>query len=396
MDPRQNQQPTQPLTPPAAPTKLQNEAASYVGHLESSLDALKISQAKQAPTGPMIEGKEMGEQILNKQQFPFQKPLRTFEGDIADALKSKNISVAKIAIAEKVKKEAIQKKATVIPAAAPSPAPVTTQLKTPPQALSQAQPQTPPRIRPASPVVKNLLLFIMSILLVGGGGYLLYTFYWLPKSKEVTIPKVTIESLVPSDNQKELFFPPASEKTLADLLRQERDSVKIPQGSIEDVYITSGNPRHFITSQDLLSNLKATPPDEFVRTLEPQYMFGIHSFNGNNPFIILKTNYYQSAFAGMLTWEATMANDLDEVFSRDSQTTTAPQSTPLSTADILIKQKPFVDTVIKNKDVRVLTNQYGRITLLYTFIDNQTILIATNEFTLSEVLDRLINRRYVR
>jgi len=62
----------------------------------------------------------------------------------------------------------------------------------------------------------------------------------------------------------------------------------------------------------------------------------------------------------------------------------------------LRRSKPFVDVVIKNKDVRMLTDEYEHPILLYTFADKDTIILTTNEFTLKEILDRMTNRRFVR
>ena len=46
-------------------------------------------------------------------------------------------------------------------------------------------------------------------------------------------------------------------------------------------------------------------------------MIGVYSWNGNQPFIILKTDSYENAFAGMLSWEKNIAGDLSALFPRN-------------------------------------------------------------------------------
>ena len=289
-----------------------------------------------------------------KVSYPFQKPLRTFEGDIADTIKGQNISIAKIAIAEKVKKE---NNGLISPV-------------------------------PPSPLFKNLLLFFSSIILVAGGLYMFYEFYYVPKSKVIIVNKTIVPNIIVSDIDIEVTI---------ETMQAEINKISLPENSIANLYITKGqgDTKKLINAQEFLSSLKVNAPDQFIRTLLPDFMLGVHSFNGNNPFIILKTTLYQSAFAGMLKWETTLVDDMSLLFSK----TVSPQNivaTPAqSTADILVISKPFTDLVIKNKDVRALTNQYGRITLLYTFLDKETILITTNEFTLKEILNRMTNRKFV-
>ena len=88
----------------------------------------------------------------------------------------------------------------------------------------------------------------------------------------------------------------------------------------------------------------------------------------------------------MLAWELHMNEDLSPLFGEVLEKTTST-STPL--------REPFVfeDSIIKNKEVRVLKDTKGTIRLLYSFIDRETLVITTNESTFSEVLTRLTSQR---
>ena len=67
-------------------------------------------------------------------------------------------------------------------------------------------------------------------------------------------------------------------------------------------------------------------------------------------------------------------------------------SAPLLTTDAYTSGS-FQDVVIRNKEARVLKNSDGLIILLYAFLDPNTIVITTNEYTFIEVLTRYASQR---
>ncbi len=56
----------------------------------------------------------------------------------------------------------------------------------------------------------------------------------------------------------------------------------------------------------------------------------------------------------------------------------------------------FVNKIIANKDVREFTTTDGRLLFLYSFVDSATLVVASNESALSEILTRLEKQAYVR
>lgn len=132
-----------------------------------------------------------------------------------------------------------------------------------------------------------------------------------------------------------------------------------------------------INTEKFFSMVESRIPGALLRSLDNSFLFGIHSFNGNQPFLVLKTNFYENAAAGMYSWENDMAGEILPLFG------IAPQNS----SDIY--RRAFVDSVIKNKDVRVLRDDTGQPLLIYYFKDKKTIIITTNEATLSEIITRL-------
>ena len=162
-------------------------------------------------------------------------------------------------------------------------------------------------------------------------------------------------------------------------------------------------------------------------------MLGTYNDNGTAaPFIILTNNFFQNAYAGMISWEKTMPDDLVNVFGYADKTvkqentvttvlpisfaSTSPTSTPAlpnfasSTATSAIPsfvytppissyfniQGSFKDGVIDNKDVRAFTEPDGTMLVLYSFVDNNTIVITTDENALAEIINRLEKQTFIR
>ena len=117
-------------------------------------------------------------------------------------------------------------------------------------------------------------------------------------------------------------------------------------------------------------------PPILLRSLRPDFMLGTHSFNKNQPFLVLKTDYYDNAFAGMLEWEGHLTEDLLTLFGQENRVQE-------------LSQRKWGDMVIKNKDTRVLLDFDGNIALVYAFKDQRTLIITTSEDTLLEVSRRL-------
>ena len=115
-----------------------------------------------------------------------------------------------------------------------------------------------------------------------------------------------------------------------------------------------------------------------LRSLGPKFMLGVHVFNGNSSFLILKTDFYENAFLGLLKWENEMPEDL-----------LPPLGVKLTNENRYLLDVGFRDITIKNIDSRAILDQSGKAILIYSIPNKDTIVITTGEDTLSEVVNRL-------
>jgi len=306
-----------------------------------------------------------------------RKILRTYELDTAHVLQKKNASVVKMAVAESKKKENAEVLRTYIP---------------------------------PKKTAKSLMWIFLCLIFFGLGGGVIYYLYQADlltfnSNKEPAAPVKITESLIDADVQKEINI--SAQQNIFEAILHERTNSSLSAGQIEHIVFTqgTGETKEITAAETFLRIVSSEAPDMLLRSLSPEFMYGFHQTSGNEPFLVLKAESFQSGFAGMLAWEKTMFDDVNRIFTPieppvEAITVTAPAvastTSTTTTADILEPKASFEDVVIRNRDVRVLRSTYNEIMLLYAFIDPQTIVIATSASTLQELLERVEKRIYVR
>lgn len=284
------------------------------------------------------------EKQLNKDEI---KVLRTYTSDMAEAIKKNEISVIKIAMAEKEKND---------------------------KELSYEE-------IPTSNSSKKLLI---------SGGVILIIFailgsYFLFKKKsgtEIPIQKIAnIETFISYDSKESFDVTNAnSVSDLSEIIKKENQQ---NSGLIKALFFTRkiNTLDEMLTSKNFLSLIKSTAPDPLVRSLTDKYLLGKYTNSKNNSamFLILQTTDYPQAYASMLDWEKTISQDLFTLFNINFQT---QNNIPL--------EKQWKDIIINNKDARVLYSNNGEGILYYVFINKNNFVITNNLDALKEVIARLL------
>jgi hypothetical protein len=331
-----------------------------------------------------------------KKQVYTQKSLRTLEGDIREAVEERNVSSASIVMAEqeKVSSSSIKQK------------------------------QQPSNLK------KKSIIVLVSVLLVAlgiGGAYYLYIKSPLAPVAPSVPKAMTISSIVSADMQKTLDVSGLGSGATKAAVKNALTNVGGENGSILQIIPVekgSAGSENIVNANNFLTQASMPVPDVLFRSLGNLWMLGTYNDNGTAaPFIILTNNFFQNAYAGMIAWEKTMPDDFVNVFGYADTTalpisfaSTSPTSTSAlpnfasSTATSSIPsfvytspissyftiQGSFKDGVIKNKDVRAFTESDGTILVLYSFVDNNTIVITTDENALAEIINRLEKQTFIR
>lgn len=133
----------------------------------------------------------------------------------------------------------------------------------------------------------------------------------------------------------------------------------------------------YATLQDIVDTMKPRIPKQLATILYPEYMFAVHTTEENTPIIFLVAESYDTAFAGMLAWESTLAQDLAPFFPSRGATALNGSSTR------------FEDMAVDNIDARVLRAPNKKVRILYAVLEKNVIVITNNIYTLKEAAARL-------
>lgn len=231
---------------------------------------------------------------------------------------------------------------------------------------------------------KNFPIIILSIFFLVLTAGVLYFAFFKAEDKKDALLSMRVTPLISTETNKEIPIDELTSGQLTDLISYEISIGKIRLDTLEYLFFTKKTvsqgeggvfeTKEIVPVKDLLRLLNLPIPDMLARTLKPDYMLGVHAFNNNQAFLILKTDYYDTAFAGMLSWERSMHKDLLPLFGRKNRLTD-------------LENSHWGDLILKNKDMRVLKYPSGDIALLYAFKDQKTIIISTSQDTFFKISD---------
>lgn len=297
-----------------------------------------------------------------------QSIVRTFKSDAEEAIKTERMSSVSIAIAEEKKK---QKYRPIIPTE-------------------------------SAPKSRKAIIFIVSLIFVLAGIGAFNFNYIKEKVKYESTPQNTFqaEDLIITDSRVEFDSDKVDRKDFGNSLSEFMKTSDMKPNSIQNIHIikkiieNEKETKKILDSKEFLHLISSKIPDILFRSLSQRYMLGSHSWNRNQSFIILKTDSYENAFAGMLSWEKNLSGDLNLFFPRNILPEDGGEN--ITTEQILSYKKNFEDILIKNKDARALRDETGEIFLIYSIPDKETIIITSNTDTLVELFDRIIRSRNIR
>ena len=146
-----------------------------------------------------------------------------------------------------------------------------------------------------------------------------------------------------------------------------------PSGLIE-FYPTISNETNVrsATSREIFSFLTTHLDTKTFRALDETLMIGSVTTNKNEPFIMMRTNNFDTLFAGMLSWETYIITDFSPLFGTPPKTTIR-----------------FTDAIRNNSATRILYDDTKNEILLYSFINQNTVVITTSSEALTKIIEQL-------
>lgn len=313
--------------------------------------------------------------------------VRTYQSDIANTIKNDNVSMIKVALSEKKRQE--------------------------------RRGQLDNTLEDTN---KNLYILIGSIvafLVIAG---LIAGFIYLQSvssQKTTQAEQQKIQPILFTETTSILNIDQFEISDLFKIIERDKEAV-MELGDMKSIVLTTGSStaERQLTTEEFFTIINSRAPNGLLRSLNPNFLLGVYAFTPRDMFAVFKVNSYDAAFAGMFEWEPSIESDIGDIFinkkervERDINTlsTVKSTSTPLdensslnasSTAESspfgVFSQRKFVDKVLSNKDARILVDTNGKEAMIYTFIDKETLVIATSEKSLKEIMFRLTTGRIVR
>ncbi len=301
-----------------------------------------------------LEAKTQEEQI---------KALRTFESDALEAMRRQRIGTVDIATAEQMRPREPEVVAqTIIP---------------------EPEPEHEGRNR--------LLLIISGIVVLSGiitaGAYLLFR----PKALPPAPVTITGKPVIAIDVYKNIDLTKFTQKDAVDAIVRERDAATLRVNSTEAITfsVRENEIARALSAGEFLSKISPSLPSAFARSLERNFVFGLMGYDGNQPFVVLRTNSYEIAYDGLLRGEVDFYREAGRAFVEGNGPLPRLSTSTIAYLGTDVDKQVFRDKVVLNIDARVVANQNDKTIFMYAFVDQATIVITTSEKTFAELVNKL-------
>ena len=302
-------------------------------------------QGISAPANPAISSLEklVSLRTSETKMSPPVAAVETMRKDVLEGIKSKQISLANIAIAEQELRRRREQQAY----------------------LNQTR-------RWQNLVVGLGLIFV----LLGGTVMSYYAFFH--ESAEEPVPETVAdrEYLVTPDKEKIVDARGFSERDVRNEFESAVRSATEPVKSITVIVFSMGENNKMLPAKDLLAALFPNTPDKLLRNIGDKYMAGFYTGESrNHGFLALSIDSFENALEGTREWER-----MD--FSRAYELLTTLNASPDESG------LEWHDASIRNTDVRVLEDPVRDTYLVYSFLDRETLVFTTDKTAFVEILAR--------
>ncbi len=211
---------------------------------------------------------------------------------------------------------------------------------------------------------------ILVLIILAGIALALFASIYFNVFKKETTPAET-PTPVPTFIKTSVQTPLMLEGTKEALLTALKENVAKAGTGLTQFYPTmrEGEATRPGSSAEILDFLNTHIDARTQKSLSPTIMIGSIATSKNEPFVILQSSNFDVLFTGLLAWEPYLYSDFAPLFGEQ-----APSK---------IK---FKDAVRDNTSTRILYDDAGNEVLLYSFINQKTVVITTSGEALSELI----------
>lgn len=173
------------------------------------------------------------------------------------------------------------------------------------------------------------------------------------------------------------------EQIINSVLNEVNDT-EVKVGGIKGIYLTSN--KQVVGLRQFISLIKSSfAPNENTLLVSDNFMLGsmLTGLKSTSPtagdfFILLKVRSTPDIFEAMRAWEDKMFTDLRGFLGINI------------TSEIgYLFTKDFEDTIVENKNTRVLNDKEGNPVLMYVYADDNSVIITGSQSVVREIILRL-------
>ncbi len=223
---------------------------------------------------------------------------------------------------------------------------------------------------------KNKFFMLVGLLLFALGAATLIYFI---NSREV--PTVPVEDqfipLIFTDKSIFIEVKDLNKEKITQSVRTAVVSNDVKQGGVEGIYLTFD--KKMIGLRQFISLLKANfVPGEIVFVSDNFLVGAVNENNNKDFFMLIKVRTTADVFDSMRLWESKMFSDLHGFFGVE-----------LSAETKYLLTKEFENSIIENKNARILYDKDNKIVMMYILADDNSVIITNTENATHELMLRL-------
>ena len=230
---------------------------------------------------------------------------------------------------------------------------------------------------------RNKLFMLISFLLIFLGFVILIFFVIINDKINIvsTTPQAT--SIIFTDNTHFKIIDGFTKDKIVETVFNQVNNSKIKTGGVEGIYLTENN--KVIGFKRFNTLIKSNLTTEQINLISDNFLLGdfksgLNSISPNTGdlFMLLRVRSFSDIFPVMQSWENKMLYNLGGFFGVNI----TPDTNYLFT-------KNWQDSIVQNKNARVLYDNNDQVVLMYVFINDSYIVVTDSDLAAREVILRL-------
>ena len=227
---------------------------------------------------------------------------------------------------------------------------------------------------------KNQFFMLVSFLLLFVALAIVSFFFLSREASTVPVEKQFV-SLIFNDQSSFIEVDGLNKDKIVEAVLNKVILTKVKVGGIEGMYLISN--KKIVGLREFISLIKGNlAPNNFI---DDNFLLGVinnststDSLLGRDFFVLIKVRSVTDVFDSLRAWEDKMFSDLHGFFAID-----------ISSETKYLLTKDFDDSIVENKNARILYDKDNQIVMMYIFADDTSLVVTNAKNATREIILRL-------